>query len=373
MIKGIYFSNYKAFRTGHVEIRPITLIIGKNSSGKSSICKLLPLLSKSLSNRLPVPFLLDNDGVSVGARYNDVFRGQTNSGLVLGVETLGGLQIDSEFIINNGELVVYSNKVHVGTSYFISWFDDASKNRIKGMFSESFLRDAKIQRRMIQMSVDYISPLRREANYAIRYKGKGYCCKVGDDGSNAYDLLIDSYLDGSPLYKKVSLWMENNLEGQRLIIKRLAGDSEVFGFYVNRGGVLVNLADVGQGISQLLPIIVQSFLPSEYKADVTVIEQPALHLHPAAHAAVAERLVRAAVGTKKRYVIESHSENMLLCIRKLVHEKVLRTNDIIVYYVHNDDGNASLQEISINENGLLSSWPEGVFSEGFDLMSSIYS
>lgn len=373
MIRGIYFKNYKAFKEGDVDIRPITLIIGKNSSGKSSICKLLPLLSKSLTNHYQAPFLLDNDGVSVGAKYNDVFRNHANAGLVLGVVSAKGLRLESQFVINGGRLNAYLNRCSQEGADPIILVDEEKGVSERGMFSDIFLKDLGLKRNAIQMSVDYISPLRREAQYAIRYKGKGYCNKVGDDGANAYDLLIDSFLDDTPLYKNVSLWMYNNLEGQKLVIKRLGEESEVFGFYVERGGVLVNLADVGQGVSQLLPIIVQSFLPSSHKADVTVIEQPALHLHPAAHAAVAERLAKAISNTKKRYVIESHSENMLLCFRKLVHEKRLNANDIMVYFVHNDEGEAYLQRITITDDGRLSSWPEGVFSEGFELMSSIYS
>ncbi len=373
MIKGFFFKNYKAFREGEIEIRPITLIIGKNSSGKSSICKLLPLLSKALTNKISAPFLLDNDGVCVGAKYNDVFRNHTNSGLTLGVWTDDNIKLGSEFIINRGVLSVYSNNGITGEEQVMHLFEENSTKSCRGMFDNGFLDEMEVKRQKIQMSVDYISPLRREAQYAIRYKGKGYCSKVGDDGSNAYDLLIDSFVDGTSLYKNVSIWMQDNMEGQKLVIRRLSEDSEVFGFYVERGGVLVNLADVGQGVSQLLPIIVQSFLQSSNKADVTVIEQPALHLHPAAHATVAERLVKAVANTKKRYVIESHSENMLLCFRKMVHEGLLHPDDVIVYFIHNEDAEATLQKITINREGRLSSWPEGVYSEGFDLMASIYS
>lgn len=374
MIKGIYFKNYKAFKEGAIDIRPITLLIGKNSSGKSSICKLLPLLSKSLTNHYYAPFVLDNDGVSVGAKYNDVFRNHANAGLVLGIVTTEGIHLESHFAINKGKLIAYSNICTQENTDPITLVDEVKGVSEKGLFSDFFLKNLGIKRNTIQMSVDYISPLRREAQYAIRFKGKGYCNSVGDDGSNAYDLLVDSYLDDTPLYNNVALWMQNNLEEQKLVIKRLADESEVFGFYIERGGVLVNLADVGQGVSQLLPIIVQSFLPSSHKADITVIEQPALHLHPAAHAAVAERLAKSVSSTKKkRYVIESHSENMLLCFRKLVHEKRLSANDIVVYFVHNDGGRAFLQKITIDGEGRLSSWPEGVFSEGFELLSSIYS
>ena len=68
MIKSVFFKNYKAFKEGEIELRPITLIVGKNSSGKSSICKLLPLMSYSLSGQLSVPFVLENNGV-VGNSY----------------------------------------------------------------------------------------------------------------------------------------------------------------------------------------------------------------------------------------------------------------------------------------------------------------
>ena len=71
MIKKIKFQNYKAF-SGQEELalRPVTLIIGKNSSGKSSVLKLLPLLTSMINEDNWIPSLNIN-GVSYGGSYQD--------------------------------------------------------------------------------------------------------------------------------------------------------------------------------------------------------------------------------------------------------------------------------------------------------------
>jgi predicted ATPase len=107
--------------------------------------------------------------------------------------------------------------------------------------------------------------------------------------------------------------------------------------------------------------------------DVVVIEQPVLHLHPAAHANVAYRLAESAKTTGRKYLIETHSENFLLGLRKLVSDPQsdFNVDDVIIYYVNHDGEAAYLEPITVDENGELSSWPTGVFSESFDLMAEI--
>ena len=47
MVSGIKFNNYKAFREGHLEIKPITILLGANSVGKSSLIQLFLLLQET--------------------------------------------------------------------------------------------------------------------------------------------------------------------------------------------------------------------------------------------------------------------------------------------------------------------------------------
>lgn len=72
-LKSISFENYKAFKEKQtLEIRPITLLIGKNSSGKSAIAKLFTLLENSLSGKIKEPLLFNNDGVELGGEFRDL-------------------------------------------------------------------------------------------------------------------------------------------------------------------------------------------------------------------------------------------------------------------------------------------------------------
>ena len=64
----------------------------------------------------------------------------------------------------------------------------------------------------------------------------------------------------------------------------------------------------------------------------------------------------------------------MLAIRNLVADRKsdLKSEDVIIYFVDTDDDNeAYLQTITIDEDGQLSTWPEGVFSESFDLLAQI--
>jgi predicted ATPase len=44
---------------------------------------------------------------------------------------------------------------------------------------------------------------------------------------------------------------------------------------------------------------------------------------------------------------------------------------VVIYFVDEDDEGASLRKITIDANGMLSSWPEGVFNESYDLLKKI--
>ena len=91
-VKSISLRNYKAFGDARVtiEIKPVTLFIGKNSSGKSSLLKLISIMSDLTSGYLDGPMILDNEYISLGARYEDVFHNNQTSGLSLGIEYENG-------------------------------------------------------------------------------------------------------------------------------------------------------------------------------------------------------------------------------------------------------------------------------------------
>ena len=104
------------------------------------------------------------------------------------------------------------------------------------------------------------------------------------------------------------------------------------------GGPRVNLADAGAGIPQILPLAVGVTVAPEALPQLFIIEQPEIDLHPAAHARVAELLIRALQAKPSlRLIVETHSDALVLRIRRAVAARDLSCDDIALYFVDDDD------------------------------------
>jgi len=372
-IKSIYFKNYKAFAEEEtLELRPITLIVGKNSSGKSSILKLLSIL-QSATTGAQAQLKLNNQTVSLGSRYEDLFHNYSLTNLILGVNYEDNICLKATYIIDKGILYRYNLMVNNGTESKIFYInkDGSEQTFSNGLFFKEAFDKLNISAEKVAFSMDYIGPIRHIPERTITFSGFNGYDSVGYDGGLAYPILLDSYLQDKTLFNRVSDWMNENLEGQKLSIEQNSPTSGTYSFFIERNNFKVNIADVGQGVSQVLPIIVESFMDNQ--KDVVAIEQPELHIHPADHANVAYRLAESAKKTGKKFVIESHSENFLLGLRNLVSDQNtdFTSDDVLIYFVENDEESAYLDKIEIGDDGHLTKWPEGVFGESFDLLSQI--
>ncbi len=373
MLNQITIKNYKAFQGEEtLELRPITLLIGKNSSGKSSLCKLLPLLENATSGAIDTPLLLKNFQISLGSRFEDLFHNNITTDLRLGVAYDNGIKLSATYVMSEGNLMVYQYQAEnceraVTESYASEKM--SLEQHFKGFVNERIFRDLDIEKSALRFHVDYLGPMRMEASRTLIFEGYSSPETVGLKGENTYKILLNSYLQKDGLFATVSEWMAQNMEGQRLNIAQTSPG--VYSMYIERKGASVNIADVGFGLSQVLPVITQSYMTKG--SDIAVVEQPVLHLHPAIHAPVAYRLLQTAKETGKKYLIESHSENFLLGLRKMVSDPStdFGPQDVIIYFVDNDEEGAYLSPIEIDANGELSFWPVGVYGESFDLMSDI--
>lgn len=111
-LKYIRFSSYKKFEeTTEIEIKPLTVLIGKNSSGKSSISKLFPMFEKAMSGTSAAPFLFENEGVSLGTAFSDIAHNGNNIGLSFGLGYENGLDINIDFISKVGNQDYWIKKV----------------------------------------------------------------------------------------------------------------------------------------------------------------------------------------------------------------------------------------------------------------------
>ena len=219
--------------------------------------------------------------------------------------------------------------------------------------------------------LNYIGPIRRMAPENIRFHGfsKGY--SINYDGAGVYDILLNSFIKGDGCFNKVSSWMNQHLEGQKLSFSNPSNNSGNYTLWVKRKGTEVNIAEVGQGVAQVLPIVTLATIAAPNS--INIIEQPELHLHPAAHANVAELIGRSATEHHNVFIVESHSKNLLLGFQKMIVNKEISftPDDIAIYYVMDTEEGSVLKRINVDEKGEFDDWPLGVFSESFELTKEI--
>lgn len=379
MIESIRLKNYKAFEdTGRITIAPVTLIMGKNSSGKSSVIKLFPFISEATSRddlsecRLyPIPGIKT---LRLGSRFEDLFHFRKFVNLEISLQYSGSLALEMSFLMNEGKFLPRSYALSQDGAEFKRIYSDAtaaSDPALHGFVNTDILKSANISTKCLALKVNYIGPLRCYAPYRMEREEASSDTYVGYDGRKAYGILLNSWLTDRKVFDAVSNWMRDNLEGQGLEFESIDAQGTLFSLMVGRDNIRVNIADVGLGIMQVLPIIVQTFLNNP--DTIVVIEQPGIHLHPAAHAAIAAQLAKSIHTTRQRYVVESHSENLVLGLRRAVADRntAFRPEDARIYFIHSEEKPFRIEEITIDGNGMLSSWPTGVFSENLSLLEEI--
>ena len=119
---------------------------------------------------------------------------------------------------------------------------------------------------------------------------------------------------------------------------------------------LVNIADVGFGVSQVLPVLVA--LLAAKPDQLVYLEEPELHLHPRAQQALATVLVDAA-NRGVRVVAETHSSILLLAVQTLVAEKKISPDKVMLHWFQQDArGATKVTSGEMDQLGAYGDWPE---------------
>lgn len=125
-----------------------------------------------------------------------------------------------------------------------------------------------------------------------------------------------------------------------------------------RGGAhdLVNIADVGFGVSQSLPVLVA--LIAAEPGQLVYLEQPEIHLHPKAQRRLAHALCWAAK-RDVRLVVETHSALLLREVQTLVARGEMPEDDVrLHWFARDDDGATQIRTAELDESGAYGDWPE---------------
>lgn len=129
----------------------------------------------------------------------------------------------------------------------------------------------------------------------------------------------------------------------------------------------VDLPDVGFGVSQVLPVLVQCFYAPVNS--IIIIEQPEIHLHPAAQSILADVLIDV-INSKEngkdrniQLIIETHSEHFLRRLQRRIAENVITKEKVSAYFAKIDRGPAKLEPLEIDIYGSIQNWPENFFGD----------
>ncbi|BDM65447.1 hypothetical protein NFHSH190041_28990 [Shewanella sp. NFH-SH190041] len=138
-----------------------------------------------------------------------------------------------------------------------------------------------------------------------------------------------------------------------------------------RNNAVVTPKDVGFGIGQVLPIILESVVS---KNNLICVEQPEIHLHPKLQAHLADLFIDSVTSGHNQWIVETHSEAIMLRIQRRIRERKISHDLISVLYIDVGESGAQVTSIGLDDEGdFTAHWPNGFFEERLNEMCGIES
>ena len=394
----ITIQGFKSLRDERtLPIAPLTLLAGANSSGKSSALQPLLLLKQTLEVGYdPGPLLLNGpnarfstsqqllwqgkrrgdrvQGFRIGLReigeaVDLYFRRPAKGGIELErmVHEDGGVSLDLHEGMSDAELnaldlgVVPDRTMHRKLERARCAFTVSARRRMGNLSVEVerfdlFARFAHLMRSILHLPGLRGNPERAYPTSQVGEQFPGlfpdYVASVVAAWKEAGDARLEAL--GEALSHLGLTWKvePRRLDDTRVELRvgRLASPG--------RGGAkdLVNVADVGFGVSQTLPVVVA--LLTAQRGQIVILEQPEIHLHPRAQVALAKLLLDAA----RRGVLvmaETHSHLLLKSVQRAVASGEVPPSLVKLHWFQRDDEGAThVSTANLDEQGTYGDWPE---------------
>ena len=211
----------------------------------------------------------------------------------------------------------------------------------------------------ILSKIAYIGPLRERPRRLYEISGERPAT-VGTRGEDAPELIFRDRR--SKLLRNINTWISEFEFGMQLICTELTEGAFNLTLRRTASSPIVNFADTGFGLSQVLPLIVQGCTGSEETLLIT--EQPEIHLNPRLQTKLGDLFAHIA-SRGMGVLVETHSEHLVLRLRRLIAEKKIKATDVALYFAERDRDTSTITEVPIAPNGHIDSkdWPKGFFDE----------
>lgn len=407
MLTELKLSNFKAWsQPDPIALKPVTMLLGTNSSGKSSLIQSLLLLKQTVQSpdrtiHLNLGGDEVNDLFNFGDFDNVLFHAATSPrqfSLGFSFKAPKGSRIDEgEFFgvygqTSSGSVAVQEVLLATGARRFRAvrrekgaysmLVDQEVQPRGKGrnfapersiafpaeaiaclQHDGALVEDLSLAIRRELENIAYLGPLRRkpERDYVWNKSRPG---EVGSDGHRAVDVLLSSALSKgetqSEVIQGVSTWLKRMTLAEKLEVRQI-GRSTRYEVVVHRQGVAANLRDVGIGISQVLPVLTLAYFAPQ--GSTILLEEPEIHLHPLAQSVLAELFVEVSKKRKVQFIVETHSEHLFRRMQTLIARQTVTIDQAAMYFVQRDGAAAKLLPLAIDEYGRVVNWPPQFFGD----------
>ena len=168
---------------------------------------------------------------------------------------------------------------------------------------------------------------------------------------------------GKPLTPSLNEWMTRFECLNNVRVEALDDDGFIRSMFADDPGGQnnLNIAAMGEGISQLLPVVATTLKSASFGP--VLIEQPEIHLHPKLQAELGDLFVKIANHDHRQIIIETHSEHLLLRIRRRIAEGKIDADKVAILYVEKVGGVSKVRKLDLRDNGQFKDWPEGFLNE----------
>ncbi len=372
MISQIDLKHFKCFEKLKLPLGSLTVLSGGNSSGKSTIIQPFVLLHQTMrENEWSKKLILNGSSVHLGnvSSIVDKEHGYRTWELTL-VDDVSG-EIIWLFEGDRKELSMEVLSIDGNLDY---WSKEIPNQRpLRRLIPvEPYPKFEDLTNRLYRLT--YLSAERLGPREIYPFNDSQLTPVVGSKGEFSAsvlfnqgdeevvnELVISNY--PNTLLRQVEGRMDQFFPSTIFEINQIHRTNALtLGFQVSGETDFQRPIHTGFGLTQVLPIFVATL--SAKQNDLVIIENPEVHLHPAAQSEMGKFLTKvAAAGIQ--VILETHSDHILNGIRREVKSGTLLPDKLALHFFRprNDESGSQVESPMIDSEGNLDSWPEGFFDQ----------